>query len=589
MDHTVDLRNHTRRVQREIERWRGTEGRTRTVSCSSVGSVPRRRTQSGFTTPASSRPATPSIQQEGNLWTMMGMPPGSHLPHSPTPLWTPTPVDQLEAFISRHADPDHPLLPYDSPTLDLYISSHLLAPLLAHSTLISKALISLYLDDLDFLDHLDVLYAFWLGGDAGFSERVGAALFGKGQAGAGESLGLGQRERTRQRLGLGEDVDESESQPPLGKKGEWGIGLGVGLSDRARWPPGGSEMAYALRTTLLDDEVTGLASRGQVWEGIEDRVSFAVVALPDDDDGGRARWLNPQAIEALDFVHLVYSPPLAVAALLPTRIMDKYQQIHNLLLRLSRVDAVLSTMFMDTRRETGFTPEISQSVHQLRFQMAWFVTSLTRYILDTGIRQHWDVMRQRLERLKASGTSAAYDDVYEDLDEEALEADEADDQGDVELGALSQLESAHSLVLYHHIILNRILRACLLADKAGQQVTFKIMMGLLGLILDFGKWVKEVQRGVGVSGRQSDAMGAIAATKRAWRDQMAIFVSRLSNRLTPAARAGTPVAADESRGPWRARRGPGSPAAAGRGGDAERAAGAGRASASRARGTVADA
>lgn len=502
----------------------------------------------------------------------MGMPPGSHLPAAnPTPLWTPTPLDELEAFVTYHSSPDHPLLSHDSPTLELYISSHLLAPLLAHSSLISRALISLYLDDLHFLDHLDVLRDFWLGGDAGFTERVGWALFGKDQAGAGESIGLGQRERTRQRLGIGRGT-EQQTPTTSNSVGEWGIGLGVGLSDRARWPPGGSEMAYALRTTLLDDEVIGLAWKGEVWEGIEDRVSFAVRALPEDDeDGRRARWLNPQAIEALDFLYLSYSPPHTLSTLLPTRIMDKYQLIHNLLLRLARVDAVLRSLYLDTlkaeapldgepvktgidatynrmpskvglptrQRHSAFPvdSEADKTVLYLRFTMSWFVTSLTRYVIDTAIGQNWDLMRRRLDRLKKTTRAPATtdsrpataagnyeDDEYEDLDEEVLEADEGGDVQDevTQLGALSQLQSAHSLVLYHHIILNRILRACLLSDKAGHQVTFKILMTLMNLILDLGKTVKEVERGVLGTDEGAERVRSI---RQDWTDKQAVFVS----------------------------------------------------------------
>lgn len=225
------------------------------------------------------------------IWALFDQEPGSHLSAAPAnPLWAPTPLDDLLAFISHHTDQSHPLLPPQYPTLPLYISSYLLAPLIAHSNLVSTSLVSLYLDDLRLLDHLDVLRAFWLGGDVNFTERVSAALFGKDEAGAGEALGLGRRARTRVRLGLGGDVNE-------GVEGEWGIGLGLGLSERQKWPPGGAELAYALRTTLLSDDIKEV-EEDSVRSGIEDRVSFAVMALPEDEkDGKRARWMDPQAIE----------------------------------------------------------------------------------------------------------------------------------------------------------------------------------------------------------------------------------------------------------------------------------------------------
>lgn len=223
------------------------------------------------------------------LWALFERPPGSHLAStSSDPLWAPNPLNELHDFISLHSDPDHPLLPPDSPTLPLYIDNHLLPPLLTHSALVSTALVSLYLDGLHLLDHLDVLHAYWLAGDVGFSERVSGALFGREEAGAGEALGLGRRARTRARLGLGGGEVGTEGG------GEWGIGLGLGLSERARWPPGGAELAYALRTTLLGDDAP-MSDSGPVRERIEDRVSFAITPLPEGDaDGKRAKWLNPQ-------------------------------------------------------------------------------------------------------------------------------------------------------------------------------------------------------------------------------------------------------------------------------------------------------
>jgi hypothetical protein len=124
-------------------------------------------------------------------------------------------------------------------------------------------------------------------------------LFGKGIAGFGEAVGMGKRAHTRARLGLDDGSSPGSSAPtsPAPERAiDWGIGLGLGLSDRKRWPPGGAELAYALRTSLLDeDEMGGPSQRGAVWDGIEDRVSFAVRALPEDNkDGPRAKWLNPQ-------------------------------------------------------------------------------------------------------------------------------------------------------------------------------------------------------------------------------------------------------------------------------------------------------
>lgn len=235
---------------------------------------------------ANDPPATLNLEKDfTELLDILRLPPGRAA--KSTSLWSSTPLDSLHSFLAFHST--HPILPDSYPTFPLYISHHLLAPLLAHADLVSAALVSLYIDELKFTDHLDILHSFWLGGDVGFFERVSTALFGRDDQEVGGGMNMGRRARTRARMGLGATGTGTE------ERGEWGIALGVGLSDRQRWPPGGAELAYALRTTLLDD--TEVSKDGSAWEEVEDRVSFAIRPLPEGVDGIRAKWMDPQAIE----------------------------------------------------------------------------------------------------------------------------------------------------------------------------------------------------------------------------------------------------------------------------------------------------
>lgn len=284
---------------------------------------------------------------------------------------------------------------------------------------------------------------------------------------------------------------------------------------------------------------------------------------------------------ALDFLCLNYKPPVAITKLLPESVMDKYQLINNFLFRLARVDAVVQTLFVDVihcgpdamdsvpvkigvdakfnrmpsriglpteRRRTVFPAgsEGERSLLYLRFTMSWFVSNLSRYVLDTAIGHNWGVMRRRLDKLRRrSRTSASTesrpvtpgvddgDDEFEDLDQELDEAEGGDEDSATQLGALSQLQSVHSLVLYHQIILNRILRACLLSPQPGHQMTFKVLMVLLGLVLALGKVVKEVDCGMTTPETGADQVIAI---KQDWTDKQAVFVSFNGPRILISSR-----------------------------------------------------
>lgn len=310
---TTRLRLHSRRVEKEIEHWqKSSRGLPKSISTSCsisrlrqprkyrkslpVEFMPPKHAHNSAEVPHDTEEPTPRLERKpfDDIWSLVNQVPGTHLSNQKAPsLWSPSPVSGYEELLKWHSDPLRPLLPEDTPTLPQHITSHLLAPLLAHSSLVSTALVSLYLDNLHFLDHLDILRSYWLGGDSSFLERVNGALFGKDSAGAGEALGMGKRARTRARLGLGRDDDDHEKAE---EQGEWGIGLGIGLSERTKWPPGGAELTYALRTAIVDDEQE-VITKGEVWEGIEDKVSYAIQDLPEDQkDGRRSKWLNPQGM-----------------------------------------------------------------------------------------------------------------------------------------------------------------------------------------------------------------------------------------------------------------------------------------------------
>ena len=217
--------------------------------------------------------------------------------------------------------------------------------------------------------------------------------------------------------------------------------------------------------------------------------------------------------------------------------MEKYQSIHNLLLRLGRVETVLRSMFIDThhshdifdeplksgvdakyrprpaqdRQRSGIFPVGSREekrLWHLRYRMSHFITAFSRYILDIAIGGNWEVLRKRLKKLQkrqpGSGSSrpgtpssaAGHED--DDQDYFAFEELDLDDEEEEELETqqLHQLHSIHSLVLYHHLIMDRILRSCLLHPSQGHQVAFKILMTLFGICLDFAKTVKEVEKGL---------------------------------------------------------------------------------------------
>ena len=267
----------------------------------------------------------------------------------------------------------------------------------------------------------------------------------------------------------------------------------------------------------------------------------------------------------MDFLYLSYTAPSSISPLMPNSILAKYQSIHNLLLRLCRVKTVIRSLYLDAVHPTPlFDEPVKQGIdfgskrarkgwrqagvmqtllpsrsrveyvlHRLRFRMSGFVAALEQYLLDVAIGSHWDAMRHKLDKLRRREPGADDASPATPMDHEAYEAfgtpedNESDSEAEVE-GPV-QLHSIDSLVVYHHLVLDRMLRATLLAPSAGHKVTFKVLMGLFGCVLDLGKTVKEIERGVVGWEEGADSVEAMA---REWEERETIFVS-LTMRLQP--------------------------------------------------------
>jgi hypothetical protein len=114
--------------------------------------------------------------------------------------------------------------------------------------------------------------------------------------------------------------------------------------------------------------------------------------------------------------------------------------------------------------------------------MSHVIAAFSQYVLDSAIARNWDIFMRRMERLKQRSRRSDTDE------DDGFGLEEDPDEG-VPGG---EIKDIHALVLYHHHVLDRILKGCLLGPSAGQKALQRILMGLFGVILDVGKLVKEV-------------------------------------------------------------------------------------------------
>ncbi|CUA66869.1 hypothetical protein RSOLAG22IIIB_00318 [Rhizoctonia solani] len=317
------------------------------------------------------------------------------------------------------------ILPLSAPSLPLLMDATLLALPLAHSRLVSSALFHVFTSRLAFKTHLKVLRGFLLGDDPVFWSRLRDALFEEsGIASVSDATKIADARAERE-----------------GRSREWGVGLAVGLSDReGSWPPGGAELGLRLRNVIddalevgwgtgptsdLDDEESETTrERNPGWFVLKEtswRLGFVLRDLEEENPEGRARWLDPNAIEALDFLCLDYKPPDPIDAIVTLDIRHKMHRIFTFLLRLLRVETVTRILFNTVFHEGALdNPPILLIA---RFKIQSFISSLVGYVKDMAIGSHWDSFLAKLDEIEREVESKGESVLPKDLKKERITSD----------------------------------------------------------------------------------------------------------------------------------------------------------------------
>ncbi|KAL1899085.1 hypothetical protein Sste5346_003007 [Sporothrix stenoceras] len=364
----------------------------------------------------------------------------------------------------------------DMAALDEFAPHWSLLPLLsfgpviaAQSRLVNRECMRLLFGSHGIREHLQLQREFQLLGNGMFCSRLSHALFDPDQAGAERSTGI--------ELSSG--------------------GLGLRLSSRngENWPPASSELRLALMGVLAESyyqgrkseskEVPAVGGTGGKHE-LPGGMSFAVRDLSIEE---MDRCMDPDSLEALDFLRLSYKPPSALLSVITPGILAKYDRVFLLLLRVLRMYYVVNQLFEDdiqhrvrnrkprpglSRNKTYFLHEENVCT-RFRIECRHFVANIMAYFLGTGVDIPW----KRFE--------AWLDGVQQGLTEQ--------DQGrlvSAASAAQANQASPDKLRERHEQALDEIMLALLLRKR--QQPLLLLLQGIFGLILDFAKSSRDLSR-----------------------------------------------------------------------------------------------
>ncbi|KAI0593624.1 Spc98 family-domain-containing protein [Biscogniauxia sp. FL1348] len=281
-------------------------------------------------------------------------------------------------------------------------------------------------------EHLHVQKEFQLLGNGFFCSRLSHALFDP-------------------------DLETAERQAGVARNGGT---MGLRLGGRDSWPPASSELRLALMGVLNESYLPQSSSHESV-PTIEGRslpgdLSFAVRDLsPEEID----KCLDPNSLEALDFLRLSYKTPAPLKPVIPAVVLIKYDKIFRLLLRILRLLYIVGQLCRDTTTSTYEHRCVGNTWLRFRFEAQHFITSISAYFFEVGIDTPWRQFEKWLDGIESN----VMDDGLDLRETRVLSPDELREE--------------------HERVLDRVMHGLLLRKR--QQPVMKLLEEIFHLVIKF--------------------------------------------------------------------------------------------------------
>ena len=194
------------------------------------------------------------------------------------------------------------------------------------------------------------------------------------------------------------DLESAERQAGVARQG--GV-MGLRLGGRDTWPPASSELRLALMGVLTESYSQGKPDfKDAVEDSLPGDLSFAVRDLSEEEID---KCMNPDSLEALDFLRLSYTTPPELLPIITPLILMQYDRIFKLLLRVLRMLYVVNQLFIGsnwTMRLYGY--ELQDEEYRFVREAQNFVSSIAAYFLGTGVTKPWDAFTEKLAEIENS-------------------------------------------------------------------------------------------------------------------------------------------------------------------------------------------
>lgn len=341
----------------------------------------------------------------------------------------------------------------------------------AQARIVNGTCMRMFFNSHNLREHLSLQRSFHLLGNGVFSSRLSHALFDP-------------------------ELETAERQRGVARSGGT---MGLRLGGRDTWPPASSELRLALMGVMTESHHPSnpqdATHAGTFLDqtSLPGDLSFAVRDMSEEEI---EKCMDPDSVEALDFLRLSYKPPAPLDAVITPIILYKYDQLFKLLLRVIRMLYVVSALFRDATDRTTRWQGIEHVAQRFRIEAHHFISSICGYFFDTGVETTWRIFERKLDQIEAR-INADDDNI-----------------------ALGQNEGINKLRDYHERVLDRIMFALLLRKR--QQPVLKLLEEIFTLVLQFSKHSR--QRALGVE-KQAGSDEEVRELYAKFRKKVGVFIT----------------------------------------------------------------
>ncbi|KAL2021949.1 hypothetical protein VTK56DRAFT_6368 [Thermocarpiscus australiensis] len=184
--------------------------------------------------------------------------------------------------------------------------------------------------------------------------------------------------------------------------------MGLRLGGRRTWPPASSELRLALMGVLSEcyqppnqkyNPSATPPSNNNKKSDLPGDLSFAVRDLSQEEID---RCMDPDSLEALDFLRLSYKPPAALRPIMAAPILVKYDRVFKLLLRVLRMLYVANELFHSGGGgEEQSASNASSASARFRIEARHFIRQVASYFFDAGVAAPWRRFEAWLDAVEA--------------------------------------------------------------------------------------------------------------------------------------------------------------------------------------------